>query len=81
MTLFEAIAHGTFAAVETALATTTDVNQVEAEGRTPLIAAAALGRLDVVRLLLARGAEPGWRDKADDTAGYFIDARVYKIFD
>ena len=68
MTLFEAIAHGDFAAVESVLSSTIDVNQLGREGRTPLIEAAALGRLDVVRLLLQRGAEPGWKDELDETA-------------
>ncbi len=68
MTLFDAIAHGDFAAVEAALDSTPDVNLVGHQGRTPLIEAAALGRLDVVRLLLQRGAEPGWKDESDETA-------------
>lgn len=68
MTLFEAITTGDFEAVETALASTRDVNEVGAEGRTPLIEAAALGRVDVIRLLLKAGAEPGWKDDSDDTA-------------
>lgn len=68
MTLFEAITTGDLDAVQTALAETKDVNQVGHEGRTPLIEAAALGRVDVIRLLLKAGAEPGWKDDADETA-------------
>jgi hypothetical protein len=68
MTLFDAIAHADLAAVELALGETKDLNAVGHEGRTPLIEAAALGRLDVVTLLLKRGAEPGWKDDLDETA-------------
>ncbi len=68
MTLFEAITAGDFASVQLALQQTKDVNEVGHEGRTPLIEAAALGRLDVVKLLLERGAEPGWKDEAQETA-------------
>ena len=68
MTLTEAVTLGDFAAVAAALEETKDINEVGAEGRTPLIEAAALGRLDVVRLLLKHRAEPGWKDAAGETA-------------
>ncbi len=68
MTLFEAITTGDLEAVQVALAETKDVNQVGGEGRTALIEAAALGRVDVIRLLLKAGAEPGWKDDTDETA-------------
>lgn len=68
MTLSDAITLGDFAAVEAALRETKDINELGAEGRTPLIDAAALGRLDVVRLLIQHHAEPGWKDAAGETA-------------
>lgn len=40
----------------------------DAENRTPLAVAASQGRIDLVRLLLARGANPGvWTEKSQNT--------------
>jgi|APLak6261679142_1056127.scaffolds.fasta_scaffold00015_109 ankyrin repeat protein len=68
MTLFEAVESGDVAQVKAALATTTDVNQLGDEKRTPLIVAAGLGFEAIVTLLLEAGAEPEWRDATDETA-------------
>ena len=45
--------------------------QGKLEGFTALMTAAAEGQLDVVRLLLAYGADPGLEDKDGDTAASF----------
>ena len=45
-----------------------DANELGPERRTPLIEAAAHGRLAMIRLLLERGAEPAWKDALDETA-------------
>jgi ankyrin repeat protein len=68
MTLFEAVESGDISVVKAALATTTDVNQLGPDKRTPLIEAAGRGELEIVQLLLGAGAEPYWRDASDETA-------------
>lgn len=68
MSLFEAIAQGDLAALERALSQTKDVNQTGDGGVTPLIAAAQAGRLELVNRLLRAGAEPTWKDDAQETA-------------
>ncbi len=68
MTLDEAVEAGDVAAVTSALDGGADVNALGPGKRTPLIVAAGQGRLDLVALLLERGAEPQWRDASDETA-------------
>jgi ankyrin repeat protein len=68
MTLFDAVASADLAVLRAALAQGGDLD-VLGEGRTtPLIAAASAGWLEGVKLLLAAGAEPGWKDAASETA-------------
>lgn len=55
-------------AVKTHLAAGTDVNAADADGITPLIAAATSGQRDVVRLLLSAGADINARGPEDRTA-------------
>lgn len=68
MTLYEAVLAGDVTAVKRALATEKDVNVLGPEKRTPLIEAAAAGRLELVKLLLKAGAEAEWKDEAMETA-------------
>lgn len=68
MTLYEAVESGDVSAVKAALATSSDVNVLGPERRTPLIEAAGRGDLEIVQLLLDAGAEPHWRDATDETA-------------
>lgn len=68
MTLYEAVEAGDAAQVQAALETARDVNQLGPGNRTPLIEAAAAGRTDLVKLLLAAGAEPTWKDSEGETA-------------
>ncbi len=68
MTLFDAVETGNVAEVKAALAGTPDVNQLGPGRATPLIIAAGLGSLELVKLLLDAGAEPRWRDDSDETA-------------
>lgn len=68
MSLFDAIAQRDLGALERALAQTKDVNQTGDGGSTPLIAAAQSGQLELVRRLLQAGAEPTWKDDAQETA-------------
>jgi len=68
MTLYEAVESGDVGSVQAALKTAKDVNELGPGKRTPLIVAAAAGRADLVKLLLAAGAEPGWKDAEEETA-------------
>ena len=68
MTLYEAVKSGDVAAVKRELSAAKDVNELGAEGRTPLIEASAAGRADLVKLLLDAGAEPSWKDSMEETA-------------
>lgn len=45
-----------------------EVNSLDAEGRTPLMYAAAAGRVDFVEALLEVGADPSIQDRLDETA-------------
>jgi ankyrin repeat protein len=45
-----------------------DANELGPEQRTPLIEAAARGQVALVKVLLAGGAEPAWKDETDETA-------------
>jgi ankyrin repeat protein len=65
--LIDAIRRGDAEAV-VGLATAQAVQSADAEGTTPLMMAAGLGRLDMVDLLLARGAAVDARDRRDYTA-------------
>ncbi|MER2564928.1 MAG: ankyrin repeat domain-containing protein [Myxococcaceae bacterium] len=68
MSLFEAIETENLAAIERALAETKDVNELGPGRTTPLIEAARRGLTHAVKLLLAKGAEPTWRDDEQETA-------------
>lgn len=68
MRLLDAIASLDAAAITSAIAAATDVNELGEGKTTPLIEAARLGLLDAVKALLARGAEPAWKDAQDETA-------------
>ena len=50
------------------------ISEQRPDDRRPLYAAADLGRLDVVRLLLERGAEPTWPDADDSEHGAALHA-------
>lgn len=66
--LIEAIRSGDIAVVRRALADGADVNQRDADDITPLMAAAHLGRPDLVQLLLDQRAEINARDAHGRTA-------------
>ncbi len=68
MGLLEAIEAGDAARVKELLSQKADANEPGAQGATPLIAAARMGRADLVRLLLDAGAEPEWHDDSQETA-------------
>ncbi len=68
MTLFEIVQAQDAAALAQQLRFTGDVNVVGEGKTTPLIEAAKLGWTDGVAALLAAGAEPGWKDEAEETA-------------
>lgn len=68
MSLFEAIETENLAAIERALAETKDVNELGPGKTTPLIEASRRGLTHAVKLLLAKGAEPTWRDDEQETA-------------
>lgn len=68
MTLLEAVRAGDLQAVEAALASGSDPNQLGERGRTPLIEAAEAGEPALVERLLRAGAEPAWRDDDGETA-------------
>ena len=54
--LFTAAMKGNLARVDELLSGGVDVNEVRKDGATALMAASSTGRLDVVKLLLAKGA-------------------------
>src|SRR4051794_10983409 len=68
MTLFEAIRSRSPSAARAALAAGADVNERDADGRTPLMAAAAVGHTGVVRLLLAATLRVGGKAAVRATA-------------
>ncbi|WP_164011340.1 ankyrin repeat domain-containing protein [Pyxidicoccus trucidator] len=68
MSLFDAVLAGDREAVKSQLAARADPNPFDAEGRTPLMAAARAGRADIVRLLLEAGADPELTDSLGETA-------------
>ncbi|MCY1017795.1 ankyrin repeat domain-containing protein [Pyxidicoccus sp. MSG2] len=68
MSLFDAVLAGDREAVKSQLAARADPNPFDAEGRTPLMAAARAGRADLVRLLLEAGADPELTDSIGESA-------------
>ncbi|AKQ69797.1 Ankyrin repeat protein [Myxococcus hansupus] len=68
MSLFDAVLAGDRDAVESHLSAGADPNPFDAEGRTPLMAAARAGRADLVQLLLDAGAEPDLTDRIGESA-------------
>jgi ankyrin repeat protein len=66
--IFNAILKRRTAMVESLLRSGTNVNTRDARGMTPLMAAATLGDEEIVRLLLAKGADPSLRNAAGQTA-------------
>ena len=68
MALVESIRAGDVAAVRSALENGADANEVLPGKSTPLIEAAAIGALEIVKVLLTAGAEPTLKDETQDTA-------------
>jgi ankyrin repeat protein len=68
MTLLEAVQSGDAAQLKAALKTAIDVNESGEGGRTPLIAAALMGRADLCQVLLDGGADPSLKDDEHETA-------------
>ena len=68
MSLLEAVESGELAQVRTCLDAGSDVNDMDAEQRTPLMLAAAANRRDIAELLLAHGADPSLQDAMHETA-------------
>lgn len=66
--LYRAVSSRQTAAVKFLIENKADVNYPDAEGTTPLILAAEQGSVDIVRLLLAAGADPKAKDKKGETA-------------
>jgi hypothetical protein len=68
MSLLSALISGDTAAAQTQLDGGADVNEIGADGRTPLMVAAEKGDAAWVRKLLAAGAEPSLTDGMRETA-------------
>ncbi len=68
MTLIEAVRARDAEALEELAGSARDVNETYEAGRTALIEAAALGEVELVKILLEAGAEPAWRDDEQETA-------------
>ncbi|WP_375755299.1 ankyrin repeat domain-containing protein [Corallococcus exercitus] len=75
MSLFDAVAAGDRAALCAQLDAGADPNPFDAEGRTPLMAAARSGQDDLVRALLEAGADPTLPDGLGETP--FVAAAAY----
>ncbi|MCY1040590.1 ankyrin repeat domain-containing protein [Corallococcus sp. bb12-1] len=75
MSLFDAVTAGDRAALAAQLDAGADPNPFDADGRTPLMAAARVGREDLVRLLLEAGADPTLPDNLGETP--FVTAAAY----
>lgn len=69
--LFDAVKAGDFSAIENRLNSGSDVNAADEHGWTPLDYAAGRGELEVVRLLVERGADP-FRVGGDNRRPYLI---------
>jgi ankyrin repeat protein len=70
--LFDAVRGGDIEAIKAALNAGAEVNIRDAQGRTPLLFAAAAGRQDIVNLLLEKGADPNIADNAGRTALHLV---------
>jgi hypothetical protein len=68
MNLFEAVQANDPRALGEALKVAIDVNEAFEGGRTALVEAAALGHADLVKQLLAAGADPSLKDGEHETA-------------
>ena len=75
--LSEAAARGDLAAVNRLLAQGADVEQRDAAGRTPVLAATAGNHVEVVRALIGRGANVNAQDAQRDSAFLLAGARGY----
>ncbi|MBK7404187.1 MAG: ankyrin repeat domain-containing protein [Phycisphaerales bacterium] len=73
--LLDAAERGDLEAIGAMLEQGADVNQVDAAGRTALMAAAGAGKIDAVFLLLNSGADPEPRDQARRSARDYALAR------
>jgi hypothetical protein len=68
MSLLDAVASQNLETIQKALSAARDVNELGPGRTTPLIEAARRGMSHAVKLLLASGAEPTWRDDEQETA-------------
>jgi ankyrin repeat protein len=68
MNLFEAVQAGDAGALEQLAARVIDINEAYEGGRTALIQAAALGRAQLVKVLLEAGADASLKDDEHETA-------------
>jgi hypothetical protein len=68
MTLFEAVQSRDAEALKKLAGQAKDINEAFDAGRTALIEAAALGELQLVKVLLEAGADPSLRDADHETA-------------
>ena len=73
--LIDAIEHNDLAAARQALAEGAGAGGADANGTTPLMRCALLGRAELVTLLLAHGADPGARDASNRSAADYAAAR------
>ena len=67
MSLCKAAEKGMLAQVQSHLFWGCDINDVDEQGRSPLFWAAANGHLDILRLLLSKGAEPNAERVGEDS--------------
>jgi AAA+ superfamily predicted ATPase len=73
--LIDAIENNDFVAARQALAEGARAGDADANGTTPLMRCALLGRAELVTLLLAHGADPGARDASNHSAADYAAAR------
>ena len=80
--LFAAIQRGASADVESIVDTDkVNINARDAGGWTPLMRATAGGHLDIMRCLLANGADPTLRDKKGLTARSLASPQAKAVLD
>lgn len=81
MTLGEAVLKNDMDAINAILENGADLNEVSADNRTPLMYACEYPRPDIVKLLLAKGADPNFRDGTTGVTAlaYLLTSSIHNL--